>query len=209
MCGRFAIKEAIEKLATFYQTVKPAVQFNGNYNVSPTEQVPIVVERPDKERDIVLAQFGMPMEINGKKFPLLNLQSEKAGNREDFNKRRCIIPANGFFEWEKITPKEKQPYYFSPNEGLFSFAGVWRQGTNGNSFTIFTTSANDVVGHVHPRMPVILSHNAMGQWLEPDAPKDTLISLMQPFPDGLMQSWKVSKAVNSPKNKEAACINSL
>jgi len=209
MCGRFAQKEALEKLAKFYQSLPPAIQFNGNYNICPTEKAPIIIERPDKEREIRLAQFGISMTIGPKKFPLLNLQSEKASNREDFQKRRCIIPASGFYEWEKVTPKEKQPYYFSPHDGFFSFAGVWKQGTNGDSFTIFTTTANDVVGQIHPRMPVILSHNAVGEWLAPDAPKDSLISLMEPFPDSLMQSWKVSKAVNSPKNKEATCINSL
>jgi len=209
MCGRFATIESLEKLAKFYQTLPPAIQFNGNYNVCPTEQVPIVIERQDKEREIILAQFGTPMQIGAKKFPLLNLQSEKARNREDFKNRRCVIPSNGFYEWAKVTPKDKQPYYFSPKNGFFTFAGVWKQGTNGNSFTIFTTSANDLVSAVHPRMPVILSHNALGHWLEPDAPKESLISLMEPFPDGLMQSWKVSKTVNSPKNKEASCINSL
>ena len=209
MCGRFAIIQTIEQLAKFYQVQAINVQFSGSYNVCPTESAPIILENEKNEREIRLAHFGIPMVIGEKKFPLLNLQSEKAGNREDFKKRRCIIPASGFFEWEKVTPKEKQPYYFPPTENFFSFAGVWKQGTNGNSFTIFTTSANELVQPIHSRMPVILGHNAIGQWLATDSDTKTLAELLQPYPANLMQAWKVSKAVNSPKNKDALCINSL
>lgn len=197
-------------MAKFYAAkLGSAAGFPGSYNLCPTEPAPIVMEDDKQERTIELARFGIPTQIQGRTFPLMNVQSEKAANREDFKKRRCVIPADGFFEWQKVSSKEKQPYFFSPKNGFFSFAGLWKQDARGIAFTILTTSANDVVGQIHPRMPVILSHNAVGQWLAPDAPKESLLSLMEPFPDGLMQSWMVSKAVNSAKNKEAACINSL
>lgn len=210
MCGRFAVKKAVEDMAKFYAAQRgTAAGFPGSYNLCPTELAPIVMEDDKQERTIELARFGITTQIQGRSFPLMNVQSEKAANREDFKKRRCVIPADGFFEWEKVSPKEKQPYFFSPQSGFFSFAGLWKQDARGLAFTILTTRANDVVGQIHPRMPVILTHNAVGEWLAPDAPKESLISLMEPFPDGLMQSWKVSKAVNSPRNKEAVCINSL
>ena len=131
-------------------------------------------------------------------------------NREDFKKRRCIVPANGFYEWQKVTSKEKQLYYFSPKDNdIFSFAGFWKQDVNGLAFTILTTSANDLVNLVHEHMPVILSHNAVGSWWANDFDKTSLLELLQPYPSELMQGWKVSKAVNSPRNKEAECINSI
>lgn len=212
MCGRFASIKAIEELAKKYNALpSPDTKFTGSYNIAPTEKAPIIhdLEKSDS-RILELASFGMKMTVQGKSFPLLNRQSEKVANLEDFKSRRCIIPASGFFEWEKVTPKEKQPYYFSPKDNeLFSFAGFWRHDANGLAFTILTTSANDLVNLVHARMPVILGHNAVGLWLDTNSDKTTLTELLQPYPAELMQSWKVSKTVNSPKNKEALCINSL
>jgi len=119
MCGRFAVKKAVEEMARFYGARAGGVNgFPGSYNLCPTEPAPIVMEDDKHERTIELARFGIPMQIRGRAFPLLNIQSEKAGNREDFRKPRCIIPADGFFEWERIGPKEKQPYFFQPEERL-------------------------------------------------------------------------------------------
>jgi putative SOS response-associated peptidase YedK len=168
----------------------------------------IVIEKGDNTVGITLARFGIPMTVKGKTFPLLNLQSEKAMNREDLKTRRCIIPAAGFYEWEKVGG-EKQPYYFSAKDGLLSFAGVWKKDSSGLAFTIFTTSANELLHPIHGRMPVILGHNAVSQWLAPNADMETIISLFHPYPAGLMQAWKVSKAVNYVKNKGEECINSL
>ena len=209
MCGRFAIHKTIKELEAFYHATALNVTFSSNFNLCPTELAPIITETGSNSRDLRLARFGIPMNINGKRFPLMNVQSEKADKRQEFQARRCIIPANGFYEWQAVTPKDKQPYYFSPKEGFFSFAGLWKPDGDGTAFTILTTGANDVVGPVHGRMPVILSHNAIGQWLDPASPKEPLLTLMQSYPASLMQAWKVSKAVNSPKNKEASCINSL
>ena len=146
--------------------------------------------------------------MKGKSFPLLNLQSEKARNREDLKTRRCVIPAAGFYEWEKVG-KDKQPYYFSANAGLLPFAGVWKRDGSGLAFAIFTTAANELLQPIHGRMPVVLGHNAVSQWLAPGTDMDTLISMMQPYPASLMHAWKVSKTVNYVKNKGEECINSL
>ena len=209
MCGRFGSAKKLEDLVKHYNGVLASgTEFNPSYNVAPTESVPIVREWED-HREIRLASFGIPKVMGAKKFSLLNIQSEKASNRNDFKDRRCVIPVTGFYEWEKVSPKDKQPYYFSPKDELLSFAGLWKPGEKGLAFTILTTSANELVESVHGRMPVILSHNAVGQWLAPDSDTDTLKELMQPYPAGLMQAWKVSKAVNSPKNKDASCINSI
>lgn len=196
-------------MAKFYNAqLGTAAGFPGSYNLCPTEPAAIVLEDTDHHRSIELARFGIPTQIQGRKFPLINVQSEKAGDRENFKTRRCVIPADGFFEWQKVGTT-KQPYYFSPKTGFFSFAGLWKQVEGGLFFTILTTRANELLEPVHGRMPVILSHNAVGQWLTTDSDKETLKQLLEPYPAGLMQAWKVATTVNSPRNKEASCINSL
>lgn len=209
MCGRFVSKESKEKLAEYFSATKVTPQFHApSHNVAPTESVPVVMEDAAGERSIELAQFGMPMMVKGKRFPLINLQSEKAGKREDFNTRRCLVPAAGFYEWEKVG-KEKLPHYFSEKDGLLALAGVYRIDKAGLAFAILTTRANKLLEPIHTRMPVILGHNAASQWLDAKTDHENLVALMEPYPAQRMQEWRVSKAVNTPKNKDAACINSL
>ncbi|QBD75178.1 SOS response-associated peptidase [Ktedonosporobacter rubrisoli] len=208
MCGRFGQARKITELKQLY-AAEGNIEWPGSYNIAPTELAPVIIETTSQERELKLARFGMPMTIKGKSFLLLNVQSEKAATREDFKFRRCVIPADGFYEWEKVSPKDRQPYYFSPKQGIFSFAGLWMQGRTGLCFTILTVSANELVQPIHGRMPVILGHNAVYQWLAPNSTVETLKLLVEPFPASLMQSWKVSKAVNSPSNKDIICINSL
>ena len=211
MCGRFVSKETKEKLGKLYHANKvTSAPFIPSHNVAPTELVPIILEgEGDHERAVELGAFGISMNREGKSFPLLNAQSESFAKWTHILTRRCIIPADGFYECVAITPKDKQPNYFSPKEGLFSFAGLWRPQGNGFAFTILTTSANELVSPIHARMPVILGHNTVPLWLSADSDNTMLSSLLEPYPANLMQAWQVSKAVNSPKNKDAACINSL
>ena len=207
MCGRFANNVPAETLIARYQA-KMTAAYSENYNIAPTDLAPIVIETKG-ERDIQMGKFGIPMTMGEKSFPLINIQSEKAAGRKDFSERRCIIPASGFFEWVKVTPKDRQPYYFTPSiDSLFSFAGIWKQVGEGYAFSILTTQANDLVGPIHNRMPVILGHNQFGSWLGGQTPKDELESLMGSYPANLMQVTPVSKAVNNARNKSAECINS-
>src|SRR5690349_21555099 len=98
MCGRFAITKTIKELSNVYNARgENGISFESSYNLCPTEIAPIVVGNADEERALRLGRFGIPMQIQGKKFPLLNLQSEKIANRKDFETRRCVIPASGFF----------------------------------------------------------------------------------------------------------------
>jgi putative SOS response-associated peptidase YedK len=210
MCGRFNTKFTVELLEKLYgaKPVGNTAGYEGSYNVAITEPAPIIMAQADK-REIQLATFGTLPPAGVKRPPLFNLQSEKAANRKDFQSQRCIIPAVGFYEWLKVTPTDKQPYYFSPKDSLFSFAGVWSQQAGNLSFSIFTTQPNELVSPIHDRMPVILSPDAIDAWLDNNSPNETLRELMRPFPANGMQVWQVSKAVNNVKNKEAACINSL
>jgi len=205
MCGRLSRKSQAQVIAQLYQAT---LSFDGDFpshNVTPTQKTPIVREGPDHARTVDLGVFGIPTTIPGKFFNLINLMSEKAARRKEFRERRCVIPADGFYEWEKISEKEKQPHYFYPPEGMFSLAGVWKESDKGLAFSIFTTTPNELVGRFHNRMPVILGH-AVAQWLAPESDPGELTSFFQPYPANLMREHRVSKAVNNPRNKDASCI---
>src|SRR5580693_1587901 len=131
MCGRLSSKSQREVIAKLYHAkVTPGDHFP-SYNVAPSESVPIVREGPDHERTVDMARFGIPTTAPGRSFLLINLQSEKVAGRKDLKERRCVIPADGFYEWEAVGPKERQPHYFHPPEGMFSLAGVWKQTGDG------------------------------------------------------------------------------
>ena len=206
MCGRLSSKSQAQVLAKLYHATLAFDSYTPSHNVTPTQKTPIVREGADHARTLELAKFGIPTTIPGKSFNLINLMSEKAAKRKDFRERRCVIPADGFYEWEKISEKEKQPHYIYPPEGLFSLAGVWKDTPDGLAFSIFTTTPNEMIGRFHHRMPVILGHNAVAQWLAPESDPGELTSFFQPFPANLMREHKVSKAVNNPKNRDASCI---
>jgi len=217
MCGRFANIERFEKLAARYNA-KPfkGEEWQGSYNVAPTQMIPVIVEEPEG-LEIRLMKWGLvPFWAKDAKIgnSMINARAEtikeKPGFRDSFKNKRCIIPANGFFEWRKLITA-KEPYYFSPQEGLFSFAGLWSawvspESTEIETFTIITTGANKVVKPIHDRMPVIMGHNSMGAWLSQTTKVNELQELLIPCPDDQMQGYPVSKLINSPKNNEAKCI---
>ena len=135
---------------------------------------------------------------------------DKPGFRDSFKNKRCIIPASGFFEWQKLTTA-KMPYYFSPKKGLFSFAGLWSawvspENIEVETFTVITTAANKAVKPIHDRMPVILGHNSMAAWLSPATKIKELEELLLPCPADQIQYFPVSKIVNSPKHNGPECI---
>jgi putative SOS response-associated peptidase YedK len=113
------------------------------------------------------------------------------------------VPVDGFYEWADLPPKE--PHYIFPPEGLFSLAGVWKQAEKGLTFSVLTIAPNELIGSFHHRMPVILGHNAVSQWLAPDSDPQELTAFFQSFPASLMREHKVSLAVNNRKN-DPSCI---
>jgi len=205
MCGRLSRKSQAQVIAKLYHAT---LNFDGDtpsHNVTPTQKTPIVREGAGHMRTLDLAVFGIPTTVPGKSFNLINLQSEKAASRKDFRERRCVIPADGFYEWEKISEKEKQPHYIYPSEGVFSLAGVWKDTAGGLAFSIFTTAPNELISPFHHRMPVILGHNAVAEWLAPESNLEELTGFFRAYPANLMREHKVSRAVNNPKNKDASC----
>jgi putative SOS response-associated peptidase YedK len=209
MCGRFALRTSPRKLAREFN-VEDAPQTEARYNIAPTQTVLAVRREPDG-RAIGLLKWGLVPswakdESIGAK--LINARSEtvleKPSFREAFKRRRCIIPADGFYEWQRAG-KSKQPYYFRLNEERpFGFAGLWEKwktasGALLETCAILTTEANELLRPVHERMPVILHREDYDLWLEDDPRKlDFVKELLRPYPASEMVSYPVGAEVNNP-----------
>jgi putative SOS response-associated peptidase YedK len=146
---------------------------------------------------------------------LINARSktvtEKPSFRAVFKYRRCLIPADEFYEWQKTQSGAKQPFYFSMTDNaVFAFAGLWESWNDIETCTILTTAANGLLQPIHDRMPVILSPKDYGRWLDPTFQGgQSLLNLLRPFPDVPMQAIPVSTRVNSAKTDDMLCINPL
>jgi putative SOS response-associated peptidase YedK len=220
MCGRFAQRSDPKKLAREFKVAElPKVE--ARYNIAPTQNILSVVESADG-RAMKLFKWGLIpswAKDTAMGARLINARSEtveeKPAFREAFKKRRCIIPADGFYEWQR-TEGRKQPFFFQlKDESPFGFAGLWErwQGVGGeaiDSCTILTTEANDVLRPIHDRMPVILHLGDYELWLDEDARKrEMLRDLLRPYPAEEMVSYPVSTAINSPQNQGAALIERM
>lgn len=213
MCGRYALTSPPEALAKLFAAIGALPNFPPRYNAAPSQALPIVRRTPRPGRELALARWGLiPSWSKGpdSRFSMINARAEtvaeKPAYRGAFRHRPCLVPANGFFEWQ-AAKGGKQPYYFSLKSGEpFAFAGLWEHwiGAGGDeieSFTIIVTDANDCVAPVHQRMPVILHMEDHARWLgEDDAPTRERLALLRPLPADEMQCWPVSKKVNSPAN---------
>lgn len=199
MCGRFSIISNSRELAEHYNLVNSAEIIN-SYNVTPSSNIP-VIRLNDNKRELANCMWGfIPSWAKDPKIKPINAKaeslSEKPYFRASYKNKRCLIPANGYYEW-KGTTGNKQPYYFKmENDHIFSFAGLWdhwQNETNSiDSCAIITTIANNLAKPIHHRMPVILSPDDYDDWLL-DGDK----SLLKPF-TGKMLCYPVSKAVNNP-----------
>ncbi|MCA1564431.1 MAG: SOS response-associated peptidase [Acidobacteria bacterium] len=217
MCGRFARKSDPKRLAKEFK-VAEVPQVEARYNVAPTQDILAVREFGDG-REMTFFKWGLvPFWAKDASMGarLINARSEtveeKPSFREAFKKRRCIIPADGFYEWRR-TGGKKQPFFFRMrDERPFGFAGLWErwEGEAGriiNSCTILTTEANEVLRPVHDRMPVILHPDDYELWLGADERKHDLArELLRPYTAGEMLGYPVSASINSPQNQGATLI---
>jgi putative SOS response-associated peptidase YedK len=217
MCGRFARIVSDATLREKYRLERMA-QLQDRYNIAPMQNI-AAVRTIEKGRELVLLQWGLiPGWSKDDKiaFKLTNARAEtvaeKPSFRSAFKKRRCLIPASGYYEWQKQATGPKQPFYIFPHDGgLFSFAGLWEswhnpKGEEVQTCTILTTSANEVMKPIHERMPVILGPSAEEQWLDPRAYTEDLQLLLVPFAGEDMEAHRVSLLVNNPKHDGPKCI---
>ena len=216
MCGRYTLASPTERLAEEFGVDASSIELAPNYNVAPTQKVAAVLEEGGQRRLEVLRWGLIPpwADDPGIGSRMINARSETAPGkpsfRRAFRERRCLIPADGFYEWQR-TNGAKQPYYIHMEDGRpFAFAGLWESWSKGEgeirTCTILTTGANALVGEVHDRMPVILAHDAYDVWLDPASERDELTGLLAPYPEDEMETYPVSRFVNSPSNNDPRCI---
>jgi len=208
MCGRysFAIEDALI-LERFGLRVRTAI-YKARYNCAPTQNLAVIAN--DMPDDLQFFRWGLipswakEASVGNK---LINARAEtvneKPSFRNSFRSKRCLVPATGFFEWERKA--EKTPYFIRlKNREPFCFAGLWDKWVTADgeivpSFTIITTSPNSLMAKIHDRMPVILHREDEKRWIVPHQ-DPSLAELLKPFPAELMEIFPVSKLVNSPLN---------
>jgi putative SOS response-associated peptidase YedK len=217
MCGRYTLRTPVDSLVETFEIEEYPSSITPNYNIAPTQEVAAVVEEEDK-RKLEMLHWGLipswakdPAIGNKMINARAETVSEKPSFRSAFKKRRCLILADGFYEWKK-TDDGKQPYHVKMEDGSpFAFAGLWESwGKNGeeiHSCTIITTEANDLMSEIHHRMPVILPPEDYAMWLDPDFDeKEPLTTLLKPYPADAMEAYPVSRKVNKPSNNEPSVL---
>ena len=218
MCGRYDNLIARDAYRALFRAERlPNSNFPPRYNVAPTDQIQIVrIDPRDGEREVALARWGLiPFWMKEKpKVPHINARAETVHKqplfREAFAKRRCLIPATGFYEWQTRNDG-KQPYRFRRKDlEPLAFAGIWEFARLGGleilSTCMIVGEPNPLVSGLHDRMPVMLLEKDYDRWLDPDTGIDDLLALLRPYDAKLMEAYAVSRAANSVRNDGPECI---
>lgn len=209
MCGRYALYGPKSRSRAELDYFANLEQFPGSWNVAPGQELPITRLARDGTIEHVTARWGLvPYWAKDEKigYKAINARAETIATQAMFRdaykrKQRCLVPACGFYEWQK-TPAGKQPYYItSADETLLAFAGLWERWRRPNgeyltTFTVITTEPNELVSRLHNRMPVVLEPENYRTWLEANDPRE----LLRSAPVELLQCYPVSSRVNTPKN---------
>jgi putative SOS response-associated peptidase YedK len=222
MCGRFTLITPAEVVAEQFQLIE-APSLSPRYNVAPTQPVAAVRPSPGNGgRELVLLRWGLvPFWAKDPAIGsrMINARSEtvaqKPAFRAAFRRRRCLVPADGFYEWQR-QEQGKQPFYIRlGDEKPFAFAGLWEHWegpdeTTIDSCTLLTTEPNDLIRLLHNRMPVILAPSDYDLWLDPGVQEAELLQpLLRPYPSENMIAYPISTWVNSPRNEGPQCIEPL
>ena len=219
MCGHYRLSRRKQLIAEYFDTDND-VDWEPRYNIAPSQPVGIIRQDPSTpERHFSLARWGLiPSWASDASigFKTINARSETVANkpafRDAFTSRRCLLPADGFFEWSR-RGREKQPFHFGmQDDSLFAFAGLWDrwrdpEGAVIESCSILTTNANSLLADIHDRMPVILRQENYDLWLDPGF-KDVkaLAEVLVPFDAAQMRRFPVSTRINSVTNDDPECV---
>jgi putative SOS response-associated peptidase YedK len=217
MCGRYLMTSPVEALRQLF-TFEQRPNLMPRYNIAPTQEVPIVrLTRDGRARELIMVRWGLvpfwadDLSIGNR---LINARCETVHTlrafREAYSRRRCLVPADGFFEWQKQR-KLRQPFLIRrKDQAPFAFAGLWERWRQPGaddavvrSCTIITCPANDLVAPLHDRMPVVLAPETHGRWLDP---KEDARGLLRPCPSAWLEAFPVDRRVNSPNNDDPECI---
>jgi len=219
MCGRFVLvadPNAIQQ--AFNLDPAGVVDFAPRYNIAPTQLVPVITNEQPKRLSLLkwgLVPSWAKEEAIGNK--MINARAdgiaEKPSFRNALKRRRCLVPASGFYEWQKGEGKAKTPMFIHlQDQDVFAMAGLWEvwnnpQGDEVHTFTIITTDANEFMTPIHNRMPVILHRQDYAQWLDPkEVRAESLLPLLKGYEADEMTAYEVSRAVNTPSIDEPELI---
>ena len=220
MCGRYVITSSPEAIRALFRYLEQP-NFPARYNVAPTQPIP-VVRVAEGKRSFTLMRWGLiPAWVKDPRaFSLIinargESLSEKPTFRNALRRRRCLVPADGFYEWKTGTAG-RQPYFVHPRQaGPIAFAGLWEtwMGPNGEEIDtacIVTTVANRTLAPIHDRMPVIIAPEAFDLWLDcARVDEETATTLIAPPPDDLLDAYEISNAVNHTANDQPTLIEPL
>ena len=221
MCGRFTLRSSPQAVAEAF-ALPDVPELFPRFNIAPGEPV-AVVRQPavSKGRELALLRWGLiPAWSDDPSIGerLANARSETAATKPSFRRafrsRRCLVVADGFYEWQKVNGR-KQPYFVGlRGDRPFGLAGLWERWDKGGepveSCTILTTEANELMRPVHERMPVIIPPDQYGLWLDPRCQdSEKLAKLLRPFPAEGMLAYRVSALVNNPKNDVPQCVGAI
>ena len=220
MCGRYSIGVSPEELEDVFEAPLSGQVVLPRWNVAPTQDAPVVVVDQSGERGTRSLRWGLvprwAEDSSGARW--INARAESVSSkpafREAFESRRCLIPADGFYEWVQRGAR-KQPYWIHHRQGgLLGFAGLWeswqpRTGEALEAFTILTTTPNALVAPLHDRMPVVLEPEAWTTWLDRATPLVVVRALLAPVPEDLLVARAVSALVNRVDRDDRRCVEPL
>lgn len=233
MCGRYALaltSEAIAEAFSATPLLPDIAAWSARFNIAPTTSAPVVLaasEASSPTRELALLRWGLipfwakDASIGGR---LANARgetlAERPAFREAWRRRRCLIPATAFYEWQATAGSgsgsskgsPKQPFAIGMDDGSpLALGGIWERwrspdGTSLRTFAIVTVEPNSLMRPIHDRMPLIVPGEAWDNWLASDHPP---VSLLRPFPSSALRAWPVSRLVNSPRNDSGACLEAI
>lgn len=222
MCGRYTHLLTWSQIVELYRLTLPdgPKDLKPNYNVAPTQIMPII--RPaGNGRELVMAGWGLvpfwlkPDQLGKQPYSTINARDDRIQTaptyREPFKKRRCLVPATGWYEWQKIDAKTKRPHHFQPVAKPIAFAGVWDvwKGDGKDpitSFSIVTTSPAPSTAKYHDRMPVVLEESQFEDWMR--GPPELAAGMMKPY-GGAIDIWEVGKDVGNVRNNKPELLDRM
>jgi len=218
MCGRYRLSRRKEVIEEYFNTDSWDDDWSPRYNIAPRQLVPVVRQKPKEPvRVVSLVRWGLipSWAKDASVAGTINARSETASTKPAFSDplkfRRCLIPADGFYEWKRALGS-KQPYCFEVGNGeMFAFAGLWDRWRSANgdwirSCSILTTTPNAVTSAVHDRMPVILDRDDYDVWLDPGMNNGDVVSqLLKPYEAHGMRAYPVSTRINHVANDDSEC----
>jgi putative SOS response-associated peptidase YedK len=218
MCGRFTLHTpAAQIIDTFKLTDISAQELTPRYNIAPSQNIPIIRDT-EARREMVMARWGLIpgwSKESRTKYSTINARiesaAEKPAYRTPFKRQRCLIPADGFYEWKQVNGN-KIPYHIRMRDGkVFAFAGLWDhwggKDDSIESCTIIVMPSNDVMKPIHERMPAIIAHAHYDSWLNSSVTdKQEIMQYLTSAPSSQLTAYPVSTRVNSPGNNDERCI---